>query len=82
MLLNEVCLFVGSQGEVESDDERLPRFERNWTVGRVIRPRILEDGGDSGFGGGVVHDSQSLRRLWDEDNKEEDNEEVGIIVLL
>ena len=60
---------------MESDDERLQRFERNWTVGRVIRPRILESD-EGGFGAGGLQDSQMLRRLWDEEDHAEDDPEV------
>ena len=57
---------------MDSDDERLPRFERAWAVGRVIRPSYL---GDGDLTEGRPLDSASLRHLWGFEDGQADDEE-------
>ena len=63
---------------MDSDDERLPRFERNWAVGRVIRPTYM--GEDLMTGEVAQQTSASLRKLWEEDDEAdaEEPEEGGL----
>eukprot|EP01034_Spumella_vulgaris_P024320 gene24320-30642_t len=64
-----------SDGE---DDERLPRFDVSTGVGKVIRPCVLPDSKDTQTGAlHTVHDSESLRELWDEDSAPVNADETG-----